>query len=115
MIKKSIKTYDFTPKPTSTITGGYTITGMAGYTSNTALGYSSFIGGGGTDNITLGHTVGNYTMVVNQGAATAQFTLTNDGTANFSGQVRSLGSVMYNSNLNRLETWNGTNWNPITI
>jgi len=42
-----------------------------------------------------------------------QFVLHADGDAIFTGRVHSLGSVMWNQVLNRLEFWDGTNWIPI--
>lgn len=42
-----------------------------------------------------------------------QFVLHADGDAIFTGRVHSLGSVMWNQVLNRLEFWDGTNWTSI--
>jgi len=101
MIKKSIKSFNFVIKETPSILDGL----VGHYIPN-------------IDNLILGNTLN---MVPNQYVVrldiennpNPQFVLQADGDAIFTGRVHSLGSVLWNQVLNRLEFWNGEIWVPI--
>lgn len=97
MIKKSIKTYDFTTKPTITLHGGYRVTGYSTITS------------GNNNNITIGQY-----LTTTTGTPVWSTNNTNRITT-FTGEVRYPGAIMYNSELNRLERWTGSDWVPVVV
>lgn len=74
--------------------------------------YSEFNITGGTFVHTVGHTLVTTpnTWQVTLDNNNPQFILHGDGSANFTGRVHALGSVIYNTELQRLQYWSGTSW-----
>ena len=112
MIKKSIKTYDFTTKPTLRFGDGTTVISSGGHR---VTGYSTITSG--NNNIIIGNNntiAGQYLTTTDMGNTIWSTNNTNRITT-FTGEVRYPGAIMYNSELNRLETWNGTIWTQINL
>lgn len=100
MIKKYIKKFIFTDD--------------IGIDNNTESFFMGVAGTGDLDTFYRGdiidNNINNYTFTISNSNNIPQLTISNDGTINTNGRLQSLGNVIYNTNTNRLEFWDGVHW-----
>lgn len=109
MIKKSLKKFKFLKSFTLVNVDEPIIVNVGG--EGFVLGFDPAVGG-----VNWVEPPNNWTVHLGMdNIPEPQLVLDANGDARFTGRVHALGSVIWNQELNRLEFWDGENWQPIHI